>query len=53
MNGWPDLGRLEPGLPADLVVLEPDPFEGAREEIGSATVRTTYVGGLDVSEMPG
>ena len=52
VNGWPDLGRVQPGARADLVVLEPDPFEGGREEIGSATVRTTYVGGLEVSEMP-
>jgi hypothetical protein len=34
-------------------VLEPDPFDGGREEIGAATVRATYVGGLDVSEGSG
>ncbi|MFZ2015647.1 MAG: amidohydrolase [Nocardioides sp.] len=41
-------GTLLPGHPADLVVLERDPFVGPVEEIGAARVASTWVGGTPV-----
>jgi predicted amidohydrolase YtcJ len=38
-------GRLEPGLLADLAVLDRDPFAGSPDEIGSASVARTYLAG--------
>ena len=46
INHLDDLtGRLQPGLQADLVVLDRDPFAGPPEEIGATTVTHTYVAG--------
>ncbi len=41
-------GRLAQGMPADLAVLDRDPFAGPPEEIGAARVRATYVDGVRV-----
>jgi predicted amidohydrolase YtcJ len=41
-------GRLEPGLLADLAVLDRDPFEGPAEAIASTRVVATYVEGRSV-----
>jgi predicted amidohydrolase YtcJ len=41
-------GRLEPGLLADLAVLDHDPFAGPPDEIGSTRVVATYVEGRSV-----
>lgn len=38
-------GRLEPGMYADLAVLDRDPFAGPAEAIAEATVTATYVEG--------
>jgi len=38
-------GHLAPGFHADLVVLDRDPFAAPAEEIASASVVRTYVGG--------
>jgi hypothetical protein len=43
-------GRLAPGLLADLVVLDRDPFEVPREELGTLRVDSTIVGGEVVYE---
>lgn len=40
-----DTGHLQVGAHADLVVLDRDPFLGAPEEIGEASVVATYVAG--------
>ena len=44
-NGLDGTGRLEPGLLADLAVLDRDPFAGPADEIAQATVVATYVEG--------
>jgi predicted amidohydrolase YtcJ len=41
-------GRLEPGLLADLAVLDRDPFAGPPDEIGETQVVATYVEGRSV-----
>ena len=41
-------GGIEPGMLADLVVLDRDPFTGPPGEIGATTVVHTYVGGQRV-----
>ncbi len=43
-------GVLEADAEADLVVLDRDPFAGPVEEVGAATVRSTWVGGVPVFE---
>jgi predicted amidohydrolase YtcJ len=43
-------GLLRPGATADLVVLDRDPFTGARDEIGAARVVSTWVDGSPVFE---
>jgi predicted amidohydrolase YtcJ len=48
LNHADDTGRIEVGALADLVVLDRDPFAGPPDEIGSARVRATYVGGEPV-----
>jgi predicted amidohydrolase YtcJ len=45
-----DLGRLEPGYAADLVVLDRDPFTGAPHEISETRVSSTWVDGRCVFE---
>ncbi len=41
-------GVIEPGRPADLVVLDRDPFTGPASEIALTTVRATFVDGEQV-----
>ncbi|MFH8517374.1 amidohydrolase [Streptomyces gelaticus] len=45
VNGTDDAGTLRPGHLADLVVLDRDIFTGPAEEIHTARVLQTYVGG--------
>jgi predicted amidohydrolase YtcJ len=47
-NHLDELGTLGPGAPADLAVLDRDPFTGDPAEIGAARVVRTYVDGFDV-----
>jgi predicted amidohydrolase YtcJ len=42
------LGRLVPGAPADVVVVEPDPLAASADEVAAARVRLTLVGGRQV-----
>ncbi len=46
-------GALTPGLLADLVVLDTDPFEVAPEEMHTVTVRETRLGGEPVYRAEG
>jgi predicted amidohydrolase YtcJ len=39
------LGRLQPGGPADLVLVEPDPLRAPPDEVAAARVRLTMIGG--------
>ncbi|MFJ4095931.1 amidohydrolase [Kitasatospora sp. NPDC089913] len=48
VNGHDDAGVLAPGMLADLVVLDRDILTGPPEEIASARVLRTYVGGEPV-----
>lgn len=43
-----ELGQLAPGMFADIVVLAPNPFELAPEDIQQAKVQATYVAGKKV-----
>lgn len=43
-----ELGTLEPGRYADMVVLSPNPFTLAPEDIQQAKVQATFVGGKQV-----
>ncbi len=43
-------GVIEPGRPADLVVLDRDPFELPPDEIWTTRVRMTFVDGEPVHE---
>lgn len=43
-----DLGRIEAGVPADLVVLDRDLFETPSDELGLARVEATFVDGVRV-----
>jgi predicted amidohydrolase YtcJ len=45
VNHLDETGAVEVGKLADLVVLDRDPFAGPPEEIASASVEFTYVGG--------
>lgn len=45
-----ELGTLEAGLFADLVVLDPNPFDLPPDDLQQAKVRATYVGGKKVYE---
>ncbi|MBB2944224.1 hypothetical protein FB565_003953 [Actinoplanes lutulentus] len=45
VNHLDDSGVIRAGNRADLVVLDRDPFAGAPQEIGDASVAITYVGG--------
>ena len=38
-------GRLRPGGPADLIVVEPDPLRAPVDEVAAARVRLTMIGG--------
>ncbi|WP_112247091.1 amidohydrolase [Kribbella monticola] len=48
LNHADDTGRIEPGLLADLVVLDRDPFRAPVDEIGQARVTATYIEGVRV-----
>jgi predicted amidohydrolase YtcJ len=50
VNGWTDVGNIQVGSRADLAVLDRDPFQGAAEEIGAASVVATYQAGKRVYE---
>ncbi|TGY70981.1 amidohydrolase, partial [Enterorhabdus sp. NM05_H27] len=45
-----EVGLLAPGLFADMVVLDPNPFALAPEDIQKSRVQATYVGGRKVYE---
>ncbi|WP_020386576.1 amidohydrolase [Kribbella catacumbae] len=45
VNHADETGRIEPGMLADLTVLDRDPFRAPMEEIERARVRATYVEG--------
>src|ERR1700683_4530786 len=45
VNHLDETGAIEVGKLADLIVLDRDPFEGPPDEIASAAVDLTYVGG--------
>ncbi|MEI3548107.1 MAG: amidohydrolase family protein [Adlercreutzia sp.] len=45
-----ELGQLAPGMFADIVVLDPNPFELAPEDIQQAKVQATYVAGKKAYE---
>ena len=45
MNNLDEAGVIEPGMLADLIVADRDPFAGPAAEIGDTTVLLTYVGG--------
>ncbi|MFE1774562.1 amidohydrolase [Streptomyces sp. NPDC059008] len=47
-NHLDDTGTIRPGMLADLVVLDRDPFDGADEEIAGTRVLQTFVGGRRV-----
>jgi predicted amidohydrolase YtcJ len=51
VNHRDDAGVVAPGAVADLVVLDRDPFL-APEEIGAARVRSTWIDGTCVHEVP-
>ena len=48
VNHLDETGAIGPGLLADLVVLDRDPFDGPPDEIASTSVALTYVGGEQV-----
>jgi predicted amidohydrolase YtcJ len=52
VNHLDETGGIEVGRLADLVVLDRDPFEGPPDEIASAAVELTYVGGEQVYAAP-
>src|SRR5262249_38721207 len=41
-----DAGRLVPGAPADIVVVDPDPLRAPADEIWDTAIRLTLVGGV-------
>jgi hypothetical protein len=43
--GAPRLGRLTPGAPADLIVVEPDPLRASPDEVRATRVRLAMVAG--------
>jgi predicted amidohydrolase YtcJ len=45
VNHRDDAGVLRPGAVADLVALDRDPFAGPIEEVGAATVTSTWIDG--------
>ncbi|MFG2287494.1 amidohydrolase [Streptomyces sp. NPDC048595] len=47
-NHLDDTGSIRPGMLADLVVLDRDPFDGPDEEIAETRVLQTFVGGRRV-----
>ena len=46
-------GVVAPGAPADVVLLDRDPFAGPAEEIGATRVRATWARGSLVAEPSG
>lgn len=51
-NHLDDTGTVTPGKPADLVVVDRDPFEGPPEGIAATRVLHTFVGGVRVYAAP-
>ncbi len=52
VNNLDETGRVEPGMLADLVVLDRDPFAGPPDEIAATGVALTYVGGQRMFASP-
>ena len=52
VNYLDETGAVAPGYLADLVILDRDPFTGAREEIAAASVAATYIEGEQVYAAP-
>jgi predicted amidohydrolase YtcJ len=50
ISALPQLGSLEPGRPADFILLDKDPLKCPPETLDSIQVVTTFVGGLPVWE---
>lgn len=50
INHRDDAGVLSPGAPADLVVLDRDPFDGPPEQVGATRVVSTWIDGVPVFE---
>ncbi len=48
VNHLDDTGEIREGAPADLVVLDRDPFDGPAEAITETRVAITYIGGARV-----
>jgi predicted amidohydrolase YtcJ len=48
VNHADQTGRIAPGLHADLVVLDRDPFGGPTRDLHETLVAATYVGGEPV-----
>jgi len=46
ISALPQLGSLEPGRPADFILLDKDPLECPPETLDSMQVTATFVGGL-------
>lgn len=50
ISALPKLGSLEPGHPADFILLDKDPLECPPDALDSIRVSATFVGGLPVWE---
>ena len=46
--GWPDIGTLTPGSPADLIVVDRDPLECALADLPHTRELRTLLGGKTV-----
>jgi predicted amidohydrolase YtcJ len=52
ISALPQLGSLEPGRPADFILLDKDPLECPPQALDSIRVTATFVGGLPVYHIP-
>ncbi|HEX9510151.1 MAG TPA: amidohydrolase [Puia sp.] len=52
ISDLPQLGSLEPGRPADFILLDKDPLDCPPEALDSIQVTATFVGGTPVWERP-